>query len=215
MFTILVEYFDTFSLAFRTTLIASLVAMLLSLIFGTLLAVFQVSKNKALNKIGNFYVECFKNIPLLVITMFFYIAIPLVLGVKMNGMVAGTIGLTIYSTAFIADVVRTGIQAVPAGQMEAGLATGLNYWETMVNIVLPQAFKIVIPPLGNQFITLVKNSSVLGFVAGADLMYAGDLVSSETFNMMGTYMVISLFYLVITLPLNYVMAYVERKMEVA
>lgn len=215
MFTILVEYFDTFSLAFRTTLIASLVAMLLSLIFGTLLAVFQVSKSKALNKIGNFYVECFKNIPLLVITMFFYIAIPLVLGVKMNGMVAGTIGLTIYSTAFIADVVRTGIQAVPAGQMEAGLATGLNYWETMVNIVLPQAFKIVIPPLGNQFITLVKNSSVLGFVAGADLMYAGDLVSSETFNMMGTYMVISLFYLVITLPLNYVMAYVERKMEVA
>lgn len=215
MFTILVEYFDTFSLAFRTTLIASLVAMLLSLIFGTLLAVFQVSKNKALNKIGNFYVECFKNIPLLVITMFFYIAIPLVLGVKMNGMVAGTIGLTIYSTAFIADVVRTGIQAVPAGQMEAGLATGLNYWETMVNIVLPQAFKIVIPPLGNQFITLVKNSSVLGFVAGADLMYAGDLVSSETFNMMGTYLVISLFYLVITLPLNYVMAYVERKMEIA
>lgn len=215
MFTILVEYFDTFSLAFRTTLIASLVAMLLSLIFGTLLAVFQVSKNKALNKIGNFYVECFKNIPLLVITMFFYIAIPLVLGVKMNGMAAGTIGLTIYSTAFIADVVRTGIQAVPAGQMEAGLATGLNYWETMVNIVLPQAFKIVIPPLGNQFITLVKNSSVLGFVAGADLMYAGDLVSSETFNMMGTYLVISLFYLVITLPLNYVMAYVERKMEVA
>jgi aspartate/glutamate/glutamine transport system permease protein len=215
VFTILVEYFDTFSLAFRTTLIASLVAMLLSLIFGTLLAVFQVSKNKALNKIGNFYVECFKNIPLLVITMFFYIAIPLVLGVKMNGMAAGTIGLTIYSTAFIADVVRTGIQAVPAGQMEAGLATGLNYWETMVNIVLPQAFKIVIPPLGNQFITLVKNSSVLGFVAGADLMYAGDLVSSETFNMMGTYLVISLFYLVITLPLNYVMAYVERKMEVA
>ncbi|CZQ97890.1 amino acid abc transporter permease protein 3-tm domain [Trichococcus palustris] len=215
MFTILVEYFDTFSLAFRTTLIASLVAMLLSLIFGTLLAVFQVSKNKALNKIGNLYVECFKNIPLLVITMFFYIAIPLVLGVKMNGMAAGTIGLTIYSTAFIADVVRTGIQAVPAGQMEAGLATGLNYWETMVNIVLPQAFKIVIPPLGNQFITLVKNSSVLGFVAGADLMYAGDLVSSETFNMMGTYLVISLFYLVITLPLNYVMAYVERKMEVA
>jgi aspartate/glutamate/glutamine transport system permease protein len=215
VFTILVEYFDTFSLAFRTTLIASLVAMLLSLIFGTLLAVFQVSKNKALNKIGNLYVECFKNIPLLVITMFFYIAIPLVLGVKMNGMAAGTIGLTIYSTAFIADVVRTGIQAVPAGQMEAGLATGLNYWETMVNIVLPQAFKIVIPPLGNQFITLVKNSSVLGFVAGADLMYAGDLVSSETFNMMGTYLVISLFYLVITLPLNYVMAYVERKMEVA
>ena len=215
MFTILVEYFDTFSLAFRTTLIASLLAMLFSLIFGTLLAIFQVSNNKALNKIGNFYVECFKNIPLLVITMFFYIAIPLVLGVKMNGMVAGTIGLTIYSTAFIADVVRTGIQAVPGGQLEAGLATGLNYWETMVQIVLPQAFKIVIPPLGNQFITLVKNSSVLGFVAGADLMYAGDLVSSETFNMMGTYMVISLFYLVITLPLNYVMAYVERKMETA
>ncbi len=215
MIEILTGHYSTLLTAFWHTLAISMISMLLSLLFGTVLAMFHVAKNKALNKISAYYVEWFKNIPLLVITMFFYIAIPMALDIKVNGMVAGAIGLIIYSTAFIAEIVRTGIQAVPAGQLEAGLASGFSYWETMFHIVLPQAFKIVIPPLGNQFITLVKDSSVLGFVAGMDLMYYGDLIAGETFNMMGSYLVISMFYVIITLPLNYLMAHVERKMEMA
>lgn len=215
MIEILTGHYSTLLTAFWHTLAISMISMLLSLLFGTVLAMFHVAKNKALNKISAYYVEWFKNIPLLVITMFFYIAIPMALDIKVNGMVAGAIGLIIYSTAFIAEIVRTGIQAVPAGQLEAGLASGFSYWETMFHIVLPQAFKIVIPPLGNQFITLVKDSSVLGFVAGMDLMYYGDLIAGETFNMMGSYLVISMFYAIITLPLNYLMAHVERKMEMA
>jgi amine acid ABC transporter, permease protein, 3-TM region, His/Glu/Gln/Arg/opine family len=215
MIEILTGHYSTLLTAFWHTLAISMISMLLSLLFGTILAMFHVAKNKALNKISGYYVECFKNIPLLVITMFFYIAIPMALDIKVNGMIAGAIGLVIYSTSFIAEIVRTGIQAVPAGQLEAGLASGFSYWETMYHIVLPQAFKIVIPPLGNQFITLVKDSSVLGFVAGMDLMYYGDLIAGETFNMMGSYLVISMFYVIITLPLNYLMAHIERKMEMA
>ena len=95
--------------------------------------------------------------------------------------------------------------------MEAGLSTGFTYWETMRYIVLPQALKIVIPPLGNQFINLVKNSSILAMVAGLDLMYYGDLIASETFNVFETYSLVAVLYLIITLPLTYLMQYLERR----
>ncbi|MBU5584121.1 ABC transporter permease subunit, partial [Enterococcus sp. S181_ASV_20] len=88
-----------------------------------------------------------------------------------DGFQAGTIGLTIYTSAFIAETVRSGIQTVPNGQMEAGLSSGFSYSETMRYIVLPQAFKIVVPPLGNQFINLIKNSSILAMVAGLSLIH--------------------------------------------
>lgn len=94
--------------------------------------------------------------------------------------------------------------------MEAGLSSGFSYSETMRYIVLPQAFKIVVPPLGNQFINLIKNSSILAMVAGLDLMYQGDLIASTTFNTFDTYIIVGLFYLVLTLPLSYLMNYLDK-----
>jgi putative glutamine transport system permease protein len=131
-----------------------------------------------------------------------------------DGFQAGTIGLTIYTSAFIAETVRSGIQTVPKGQMEAGLSSGFTYSETMRYIVLPQAFKIVIPPLGGQFINLIKNSSILAMVAGLDLMYQGDLVANATFITFETYIIVGIFYLILTLPLSYLMAYLEKRWAV-
>jgi putative glutamine transport system permease protein len=167
--------------------------------------------NKVLRVIGNVYVEIFRNIPLLVITMFFYLVIPLYF-VKINGFTAGTIGLTIYTSAFIAETVRSGINSVDVGQMEASRAMGMTFWQAMRYIVLPQAFKLVIPPLGNQFINLVKNSSVLAFVAGFDLMYQGNAIASQTFDTVNTYIIVGLFYLVITLPISYYMQHLEKNL---
>lgn len=203
----------TFFEGFKITIFSSLLALILSLIIGTLIATFQLSKNKFVSGLAKAYVEFFRNIPLLIIVMFFYVVIPLY-WISFDGFQAGTIGLTIYTSAFIAETVRSGIQTVPKGQTEAGLSSGFTYVETMRYIVLPQAFKIVIPPLGNQFINLVKNSSILAIVAGFDLMYQGDLIASETFNTFDTYTIIGLFYLVITLPLSYLMAYLEKKWAV-
>jgi putative glutamine transport system permease protein len=177
------------------------------------MAIFQLSKTKWIKGLANAYVEFFKNIPLLIIVMFFYVVVPLY-WFSIDGFVAGTIGLTIYTSAFIAETVRAGIMGVPKGQTEAGLSTGLTQNETMRYIILPQAFKIVIPPLGNQFINLVKNSSVLAMVTGLDLMYQGDLIASETFNTFDTYILIGLIYLIITLPLTYLMSYIERRLNV-
>ncbi|MDR0921668.1 MAG: amino acid ABC transporter permease [Lactobacillales bacterium] len=210
MIQLLQQYGPDFLSGFKYTIASSVFALFFSLVIGTLMAIFQISKNKILRGISRIYVEVFRNIPLLVIVMFFFIVIPMQ-GIPIDGFTAGTIGLTIYTSAFIAETIRSGIQAVPAGQMEAGLSSGFTQSETMRYIILPQAFKIVIPPLGNQFINLVKNSSILAMVAGFDLMYQGDTVANTTFDTINSYIIVALFYLIITLPLSYLMAYLERK----
>ncbi|MDT2595714.1 amino acid ABC transporter permease [Enterococcus dongliensis] len=205
--------FQTFSAdfvsGFKYTIYASLLALIFSLIIGTLMAILQLSHNRIIRNLAKAYVAFFRNIPLLIIVMFFYVVAPMYF-YSFDGFQAGTIGLTIYTSAFIAETVRSGIQTVPSGQLEAGLSSGFSYAETMRYIVLPQAFKIVIPPLGNQFINLIKNSSILAMVAGLDLMYQGDLIASTTFNTFDTYIIVGVFYLILTLPLSYLMNYLDK-----
>ena len=207
------QLFQTFSAdfvsGFKYTIYASLLALVFSLIIGTLMAILQLSHNRIIRSLAKAYVAFFRNIPLLIIVMFFYVVAPMYF-YSFDGFQAGTIGLTIYTSAFIAETVRSGIQTVPNGQMEAGLSSGFSYSETMRYIVLPQAFKIVVPPLGNQFINLIKNSSILAMVAGLDLMYQGDLIASTTFNTFDTYIIVGVFYLILTLPLSYLMNYVDK-----
>jgi len=211
MIHLLTSNWSAFISGFGWTLLSSILALFFSLIIGSLFAILEVVPNKFLRIIGNIYVEIFRNIPLLVITMFFYLVIPLYV-VKINGFTAGTIGLTIYTSAFIAETVRAGINSVDPGQMEASRGQGMTFWQAMRYIVLPQAFKYVIPPLGNQFVNLVKNSSVLAFVAGFDLMYQGNAIASQTFDTVNTYIIVGVFYLIITLPISYYMQHLERKL---
>ena len=211
MITLLRTYWSTFLTGFGWTILSSCIALVASLLIGSIMAVFEVVPNKTLRTIGTVYVEIFRNIPLLVIVSFFYLVIPMYV-VKINGFTAGTIGLTIYTSAFIAETVRSGIKSINIGQMEASRAMGMKYVQAMRFIVLPQAFKVVIPPLGNQFINLVKNSSVLAFVAGFDLMYQGNAIASQTFATVNTYLIVGSFYLVITLPISYYMRHLEKRL---
>lgn len=210
MISILVNHWPELWSGFLFTLGSSILALVGSLIVGTFFAFMEISERKWVHALGRIYVEIFRNIPLLVITMFFYVVIPMFL-TGVSGFTAGTIGLTIYTSAFIAETVRAGIEAVDPGQMEAARSNGLTYTQAMAHIVFPQAIKITIPPLGNQFINLVKNSSVLAFVAGFDLMYQGNLIASTTFDTTSTYLAIGLLYLILTLPLSYFMRYLEKK----
>ncbi|RMC24878.1 MULTISPECIES: amino acid ABC transporter permease [unclassified Lactobacillus] len=193
------------------TVLSSIIALFFSLVIGTIFAIMEVVPNRVARIIGRSYVEIMRNIPLLVITMFFYLVIPMYI-VKVNGFTAGTIGLTLYTSAFIAETIRSGIQSVSGGQMEGARSTGMTYWQAMKYIILPQAFKIVIPPLGNQFVNLVKNSSVLAFVAGFDLMYQANAIASTTFDTINSYLVVGVLYLIITLPISYYMQYLEKKL---
>lgn len=213
MIELLEQYWPLLLEGFKNTLFSSIIALVFSLIIGTLMGVLQLTPNKFFRGLANAYVEFFRNIPLLVIVMFFYVVVPMYF-FNISGFVAGTIGLTIYTSSFIADNVRAGILSVPTGQMEAGLSQGMKRTDIMRYIILPQAIRIVIPPLGNQFINLVKNSSILAMVAGLDLMYYGDFIAMETFNTFDSYILVGLFYLVITLPLTYITRRIEANLSV-
>ncbi|WP_421017112.1 amino acid ABC transporter permease [Furfurilactobacillus cerevisiae] len=211
MITILSDHWQELLTGLGWTLLSSVLALIFSLIIGSLFAIMEVTESKVARTIARIYIEIFRNIPLLVITSFFYLVIPMYI-VKVNGFTAGTIGLTIYTSAFIAETVRSGIQSVDPGQMEGARANGLTFWQAMSNVILPQAFRLVIPPLGNQFVNLVKNSSVLAFVAGFDLMYQANNIASITFDTINSYMVVGVLYLIITMPISYYMRYLEKRL---
>lgn len=214
MMTIFSQYAGPLGSAFLVTIESSLLALIGSCVLGTAFALFELSPIKWLRVIGRVYVEVVRNIPLLVITMIFYMIIPRYV-MPISGFAAGTIGLTIYTSAFIAETVRAGIESVASGQMEGARSVGMTYMQAMTQIVLPQAVKVTIPPLGNQFINLVKNSSVLAFVSGFDLMYQGKLIAAATLNTFDTYFAVGIFYLILTLPLSYLMRYLEKRWQVA
>ncbi len=170
----------------------------------------ELAPNKILKFIGNAFVEFFRNIPLLVITLFFYVVVAK--DFKISGFWAGTIGLILYTSAFVAECIRGGINSVDEGQMEGARANGLTYTQAMIHIVLPQGFKLAIPSLGNQFINLVKNSSILSFVAGFDLMYQANVISGANLDPFNTYIIVGIFYLIITGLLSTVMRQIEDRL---
>jgi putative glutamine transport system permease protein len=210
-FSILFDHWDTFLMGFGNTLKASVLALIGSFVLGTLLAMMRISTYRILQVISSVYIEFVRNIPLLLIVLIFFLAFP-TMGIPLDGFKAGTIGLTVYTAAFIAEVLRAGILSVSKGQTEASRSSGLTYFQTMRFVVLPQAIKIVIPPLGNQFLNLIKNSSILGIVSGLDLMYYGDIIASETFVTFSVYIFVGLFYLVLTVPLSFAIRYLEGRL---
>lgn len=209
--SILTKYFDVYLEGFVNTIYSSIIALIGSFVLGTVIAVFRISSIKPLRWAGTVYVEFIRNIPLLLVVYIFYLGLPS-LGIVLSGFVSGTIGLAVYTASFIAEAIRAGIMSIPKGQAEAAQSSGLTYVQTMRHVVLPQAIKIVIPPLSNQFINLVKNSSVLSVVAGLDLMYFGDKIASKTYATMDTYIFVAAFYLVLTLPLSYIALQLERRL---
>lgn len=211
-FSILSDNLDMFLEGFKITLFSSFLALIGSFGLGTILAIFRIAPIKPLNWIGAIYVEFIRNIPLLIVLFFIFTGLP-VFEIRLSGFAAGTIALMIYTAAFIAEVIRAGIQSVPKGQMEAARSSGLNYVQAMWYIILPQAIKIVIPPLGNQFINLVKNSSILTIVAAGELMYQGDLISSRTFVTFDVYIFVAIFYLIMTIPLSLGVNFLEKRLE--
>ncbi|TYS24374.1 amino acid ABC transporter permease [Bacillus subtilis] len=210
--SILFDNFGMYMDGFYHTLLASVIALAGSFVLGVVVAVMRITVFKPLQWLGTAYVEFIRNIPLLLITFVFYFGLPSA-GLRLDGFQAGTVALTIYTSAFIAEAIRAGIQSVSIGQMEAARSSGFTYSQAMLHIILPQAIKIVIPPLGNQFLNLVKNSSILGVVAGLDLMYQADLVSSRTLVVFDVYIFVALFYLVLTIPLSIGVNYLEKRLE--
>lgn len=210
-FSILFDHWDQFMEGLLNTIGISLMALVGSLVLGTIIAILRIAPVRLLNIFGTAYVEFIRNIPLLVVVFFFFLGLPS-LGIPLDGFTSGTLGLTVYTSSFIAEAIRAGIQAVPAGHSEAARSSGLTYLQTMRHIVLPQAVKVVLPAVGNQLINLIKNTSILTVVAGADLMYQADLINAKTFLPFTVYTIVAMFYLLLTVPLSYAVHYMERRL---
>lgn len=191
------------------TLSVSITALFLSLLIGIVIATFRFSRVTLLEWIGTAYVEFFRNTPIVIQVFFFYFGLASV-SINLSKFTVGSLGLAIYTGAFIAEAIRAGILSIDPGQMEAARSSGLSYVQAMRYVILPQALKIVIPPVGNQFLNLVKNSSVLAIIAGGDLMYAADEASVD-YDVIPIYIVIAILYLLITVPLSMVIHYLERR----
>lgn len=196
------------------TIQVSLLAWLLAMALGFLVALMRVTPNTLSRVFGAAYVEFFRNIPLLVIIFFIFFALPSI-GVRLSGFESGVLGLGIYTAAFIGEVIRSGISGVPRGQLEAALASGLSYLQAMRLIVLPQAIRVTIPPLGNQTINLIKNSSLVATVSVFDILGTANLIGSRTFVFSPVYIGAALLYLSLTLPSAAVVNLVERRLRVS
>lgn len=200
---------------FLTTIEASVLALILSLILGVAVASARMSGVKALKNAATGYVEFFRNTPLLVQVFFFYNGLP-ALGIDLgpnSEFSSCMLGLSIYTSSFIAEIFRAGIQSIAKGQMEAARSQGMNYAQAMWHVILPQSVRVILPPLGNQFVNLVKNSAILGYFAGFDIMYHADIISSRTFIIFEVYIFAGILYLLLTIPLSFSVQWLERRLQ--
>jgi His/Glu/Gln/Arg/opine family amino acid ABC transporter permease subunit len=196
---VLVDNFDAFARGFGVTVAIVAVSFVIAMSVGTLVAAFRVAPNPWLQRAGGVYVEFFRNIPLLVLI---FISFPGLRrsGVEITAAVAGVASLGLYTAAYVAEALRSGVFSVSKGQIEASLSLGFSYPETLRRIVLPQAFRTVISPLGSLIIAMIKNSAILGgsILALDDLLKTGRIIQARTFETLPAFVWAAAGYLILT-----------------
>ena len=211
MFDFLPKYYTTYIDETVTTLKVSLIALLIGLLLGIVICLAKISTIKVLNVLATIYVEVIRNTPILVQIMIIYFALPEV-GISFTPFMSAIIALSINSGAYVSEIFRSGILAIDKGQMEAGRSLGLSYFQTMKFIILPQALKNSLPALGNEFISLVKESSIVYFVGVADIMFAANTVKNATYETFGPYLIAAAIYFIITSVLSFLVKRLEKKL---
>ncbi|WP_143608971.1 MULTISPECIES: amino acid ABC transporter permease [Thermosipho] len=196
------------------TLKLTFFSVLIGLILGTFIGMGRLSKLKVINIPSTVYVEFLRGTPLLVQISIVYFGLPQ-LGIQLEAYPAAIVALGLNSGAYIAEIVRAGIQSIPKGQYEAARSLGMSHFQTMRYIILPQAFKNILPALGNEFITLTKDSSLASIIGVTELMRRGQFVITRTFQTFSIYFGIAIIYFVMTFTISRIVRVVEKRMEIA
>jgi polar amino acid transport system permease protein len=195
------------------TLWISAVASIFGMIIGLVTGLCRVSNNPTMRSLSITYIELIRGTPLLVQIFIFYFFFGTVLDI--SRIIAGISALAIFAGAYVAEIIRAGIQSIPKGQMEAARSLGMNVPQAMIYIILPQAFKRTLPPLAGQFISLIKDSSLVSIIAITDLTKSGREVITSTFATFEIWFVVAFLYLMLTMVLSQVIAWVERRLAVS
>ena len=195
------------------TLQITIISVGLGLIFGLFIGIAQISQMAIFRIPAKVYVDFLRGTPLLVQIFMIYFALPMLIGTRIDPFVAAIVARSVNSSAYVAEIFRAGIQSIDKGQMEAGRSLGLNWSQTMRFIIIPQAFKRIIPPLGNEFIAMLKDSSLVSVIGFEELTRQGQLVIASTYGAMEIWTAVALIYLMMTLPITRLVAYLEKRFK--
>ncbi|OFI01563.1 inner membrane amino-acid ABC transporter permease protein YecS [Clostridium acetireducens DSM 10703] len=191
----------------------TVISVFLGTVIGIVVALLKLSKNKVLCGIASFYTWIIRGTPMLLQLFFFYFGLPYV-GIKLDPMPAAIIGLSINSGAYMAEIIRGGIISIDKGQFEACKALGFSYMQTMKRVILPQTFKVIIPPVGNEFITILKDTSLVSTIAMTELMRSAQQIYAANFRPMEPFFIAGCLYLIMTTVFTVVFSFYEKKLSV-
>ncbi len=194
-----------------STFVVTVLSIVFALIVGLFTGLGRIARNRVINRAATIYVEVVRGIPLLVQLFYIYYALGKI--VQVPRLVAAVTAMTVCYGAYLGEIFRAGIQSVPKGQMEAALALGMSRVQAIRRIILPQTIRIVLPPVGNEFIALLKDSSLVSILAVADLLRRGREYASVTFFYFETYTVVALVYLILTLFFSRLVAMMEERLQ--
>lgn len=202
----------------QNTLLIAITGLLIGIVIGTLIATVRVVPKyktlpRVLNGICSFYVGLFRGTPMVVqLLVFYYVLLP-ILEVNMTGVQVSMMVFGLNSGAYISEIMRSGIQSVDPGQLEAGRAVGLSFHTSMIKIVIPQAVKNILPTLGNEFISLIKETSVVSFVGAADFYVAFSYIGSNSYEFMVPYLVMAVIYILMVMLISLLIRLMERRLK--
>ena len=178
---------------------------------GLFVGIARISQFKILQIMAAVYADCIRGTPLLVQIFLIYFALPMAIGQRVEPFIAAVAACGINSGAYVSEIFRAGIQAIDVGQMEAGRLLGLTWWQTMRFIILPQAFKNILPPLGNEFIAMLKDSSLVSVIGFEELTRRGQLIIAQTYGSFEIWMTVAVLYLIMTMAISRIVAFLEKR----
>lgn len=207
------KYGSFFIKGIKNTILISLVGVILGSILGAFIALLKINKFKPLSWLASIYIEFLRGTPMLVQVFIVFFGTTAALGLDVSALICGTIALIINSSAYIAEIIRAGINAVDKGQMEAARSLGLNYIQTMKSVIMPQAIKNILPALGNEFVTLIKESSIVSTIGVGEIMFNAQVVQGISFDPFTPLIVAAVLYFILTFALSRIMSLVEGRMK--
>ncbi|HZK33656.1 MAG TPA: amino acid ABC transporter permease [Tissierellaceae bacterium] len=209
---LVVKYRHYYLTGMKITLLLSLLSLLIGTTLGAFLSFLKLSKFKLLRFVATVYIELVRGTPMMVQIALVYFGSYVIMGVNMDGFLAALIAVSLNSAAYVAEIIRSGIQSIDKGQSEASRSLGISEKQTMRYIILPQAIKNILPALGNEFVTLIKETAVASTIGVADLMYASKIVQSTSFQPFNPLIIVAGIYFIFTFTLSQLLGIFERRL---
>ena len=212
-FSVIIRFLPLFLQGLLITIGFAIVTVILGVLIGIPLALLRLSPKKWMSAPASAYIEVIRGTPLLLQLYIIAYGIPIAFNVTIPLVLAGILALAINSSAYVAEIIRAGIQAVDKGQLEASRSLGLSYWQSMRLIIIPQAVKNVLPAIGNEFVTIVKESSIVSIIGIMDLMHVADMIKTQTFRIFEALLMAAFLYFIVTFSISKLLRSLEARLK--